>query len=194
MPGNTPETRAVRTGIVNRLGGSRPPHDQRRPGLFRRECAQADIVARATSVFGPGGPPRSQGERRTALEPVRAETESLLDTLDSRFYAYPDDISALVERFLLGTGDAGLPRQERARCSRTPMSTRRLLCLHASRSRGAQWRRLSDALGEDWDVAMPDLLGYSAATARADWSGFRMEDELTHIEAGFDRNEPFHKD
>lgn len=59
--------------------------------------AAAGIVERANQKFGADGPPISRERRQEALSVFPAE---LWDDLDREFYAYPDDISALLQRFL----------------------------------------------------------------------------------------------
>lgn len=67
----------------------------------------ADIVAKAVAVFGPSGVPRDRDARQVQLEPLRDGSAELWDDLDRQFYAYPDDISALVERYLSRARGAG---------------------------------------------------------------------------------------
>jgi|SRR6185437_8155569 hypothetical protein len=55
------------------------------------------IVDKANALFGPSGPPVSRDQRQQALS---ALTEELWDDLDHEFYAYPEDISSLLEQFL----------------------------------------------------------------------------------------------
>jgi hypothetical protein len=59
--------------------------------------AAADIVEEANLRFGPDGPPASRDRRDDALSALSTD---LWDDLDLRFYAYPDDIAALLERYL----------------------------------------------------------------------------------------------
>lgn len=66
----------------------------------------ADIVARAVSFFGDAGVPRDRTLRQEALDRVRGESGSLLDDLDRQFYEYPDDLSALVKVYLVGSRGA----------------------------------------------------------------------------------------
>ena len=67
----------------------------------------AGIVARAVQLFGKAGVPRNRADRQSALDRVRDENGELLDDLDNQFYAYPDDVSALVEIYLAGSRGAG---------------------------------------------------------------------------------------
>jgi len=62
--------------------------------------AAADIAERANSLFGPGGPPRSRSARQDALFALTDSKKDLWGDLDRQFYAYPDDIAALLEQFL----------------------------------------------------------------------------------------------
>jgi len=39
------------------------------------------------------------------MNPTDSERAALLDELDEQFYAYPDDVSSLVERFLTEKAD-----------------------------------------------------------------------------------------
>ena len=68
----------------------------RRIGAMR----MADIVDRANFHFGPSGPPISGDERQTALFKLTESNEKLWHDLDKEFFRYPDDISALLERFV----------------------------------------------------------------------------------------------
>ena len=67
----------------------------------------ADIVSKAVAVFGPAGVPRDRKARQEMLEQLRDASADLWDDLDRQFYAYPNDISALVERYLSGAQGAG---------------------------------------------------------------------------------------
>jgi hypothetical protein len=58
----------------------------------------ASIVERANSSF-PDGPPADRTVRQHALETIDPDTE-LFDALDQEFYDYPDDLSALLHRFV----------------------------------------------------------------------------------------------
>ena len=72
------------------------------PAALRAIGAQlmADIVEKANSLFGPNGPPISRDERQEALLALTKSNE-LWDDLDRRFYAYPENISVLLEQFLV---------------------------------------------------------------------------------------------
>lgn len=66
----------------------------------------ADIVARANAVFGPDGPARSGQVRQSQLFLVAPPDSDLdaWDDLDRAFYGYPDDIAALLQKFLRERG------------------------------------------------------------------------------------------
>lgn len=69
------------------------------PVAFRAIGAptMAGIVEKANSRFGPGGPPRSRSDRQEAL---LAMEDGLWNDLDDQFYAYPENLSELLEAFL----------------------------------------------------------------------------------------------
>ena len=58
----------------------------------------ASIVDRANSLF-PEGPPADRSVRQNFLEGIDPDTE-LFEELDKEFYSYPDDLSALLYRFV----------------------------------------------------------------------------------------------
>jgi hypothetical protein len=58
-------------------------------------CAQ--LVRQATDLAGPDFPWPDIGARRRALRAAPPELEAALDALDAAFYAYPDDVAALLE-------------------------------------------------------------------------------------------------
>lgn len=60
----------------------------------------AAIVSRAVSIFDPSGPPRDQSERQEFLHGLGEEVCELLEELDVEFYAYPDDVNALMAGYL----------------------------------------------------------------------------------------------
>ena len=59
----------------------------------------AGIVEQANSLFGPSGPPVSRDQRQQELLVLRVSQETW-DDFDRQFYAYPEDISALLQHFL----------------------------------------------------------------------------------------------
>jgi len=59
----------------------------------------AAIVDEANSSF-PDGPPADRAVRQGVLETIDPDTE-LFDELDQEFYGYPDDLSALLYRFVI---------------------------------------------------------------------------------------------
>jgi hypothetical protein len=60
----------------------------------------AEIVQAANSVFGPMGPPTDRDARWEALDGLGAPATDVLGELDARFYEYPDDLEALLLRFV----------------------------------------------------------------------------------------------
>ena len=56
----------------------------------------AAIVERANAKFGEAGPPRDSDERQEALLGLTDADEEVWEALDQEFYAYPDDVSALL--------------------------------------------------------------------------------------------------
>ena len=73
--------------------------------------AMAEIVERANSLFGEQGPPEDDHLRREALRALTHANKAEWDDLDRSFYAYPDDVSGLLEQYLgLGSPDKSLER------------------------------------------------------------------------------------
>jgi uncharacterized protein DUF4375 len=68
------------------------------PTALRRIGAHqmAAIAERANASFGEAGPPRDADERQSALFRITDASEGAWDQLDQEFYAYPDDIAALL--------------------------------------------------------------------------------------------------
>lgn len=61
----------------------------------------ADIVVRANEVFGPDGPSQNRKVRQSQLFLVApGHVDDPWEGLDREFYAYPDDIAALLMTFL----------------------------------------------------------------------------------------------
>jgi hypothetical protein len=56
----------------------------------------ASIAERANAMFGEAGPSRDRSERQSALSEMTSADEGTWENLDREFYAYPDDIAALV--------------------------------------------------------------------------------------------------
>jgi hypothetical protein len=77
-------------------------HARHAPAALRRIGAQsmATIVERANSLFGAQGPPENDVARQEALFALTAVNEGPWDELDRLFFAYPDDISKLLEQYL----------------------------------------------------------------------------------------------
>lgn len=67
----------------------------------------ANIVASANQVFGPDGPSQDWRVRQSQLflvAPNNVDIPSPWEQLDRAFYAYPDDITALLTTFLRAAG------------------------------------------------------------------------------------------
>jgi hypothetical protein len=56
----------------------------------------ASIAERANAMFGEAGPPADPDERQSALFRITEANEDAWELLDREFYAYPDDIAALL--------------------------------------------------------------------------------------------------
>lgn len=56
----------------------------------------ASIVARANAMFGETGPSQDPDTRELALLEITDADEEAWEELDRKFYAYPDDIAALL--------------------------------------------------------------------------------------------------
>jgi hypothetical protein len=59
----------------------------------------ADIVESANSAFGSDGPPMDRGTRQERLEQIRDGAAELWSLLEQKFYAYPDNLRGLLERY-----------------------------------------------------------------------------------------------
>ncbi len=59
----------------------------------------ASIVDKATSMF-PEGPPLDRSTRQGILKVIDPEVE-LFDVVNQEFYKYPDDLSALLHKFVI---------------------------------------------------------------------------------------------
>lgn len=72
------------------------------PAALRRIGAEAmaTIVERANALFGVQGPPEDDVARQEALFALTTVKEGPWEDLDRLFYAYPDDISTLLEQYL----------------------------------------------------------------------------------------------
>lgn len=66
--------------------------------------AAAAIVSRVVRSFGEGGVPRDRGERQSALAAMAEAVEHPFESEDQEFWAYPDDIQAMVRRYLASDG------------------------------------------------------------------------------------------
>jgi hypothetical protein len=62
--------------------------------------AAADIVRRAIATFPGGAPAADREERLDQLDAAGEEREGLWDALDQEFYSYPDDLAALMRRYV----------------------------------------------------------------------------------------------
>jgi hypothetical protein len=62
----------------------------------------AALAEEANSVFGPSGPPRDWETRRALVRQFSDEIQMRLDSLDTLFYKYQDDIRALMEVYVAG--------------------------------------------------------------------------------------------
>jgi hypothetical protein len=71
------------------------------PGMLRAIGADhmAAIVESANAIFGTNGPPSNRDERQDTLSAL-TESEAPWGTLDQQYWAYPDNISKLLERYL----------------------------------------------------------------------------------------------
>ena len=56
----------------------------------------ASIAERANAMFGEAGPSLDRVERQSALSEITDAVEGAWENLDREFYAYPDDIAALL--------------------------------------------------------------------------------------------------
>jgi hypothetical protein len=62
----------------------------------------AALVREALAHFPGGVPPADQAERGTALDGVADDVRAAWTDLDDRFCAYPDDLTALMRRYVEG--------------------------------------------------------------------------------------------
>jgi hypothetical protein len=58
--------------------------------------AMARIVDEANAHFGPTGPPASRDDRQVALERIRDANPDAFESLNARFWTYPEDLAALL--------------------------------------------------------------------------------------------------
>jgi hypothetical protein len=59
----------------------------------------ADILRRAAAMFPGGMPPKERFDRQHVLLELFREAEAF-EVLDNEFYAYPDDLGALLKKFV----------------------------------------------------------------------------------------------
>jgi len=64
-------------------------------------AAAAGILRRALAVFPTARPPVAREARIALLEELPAQATATWSTLDDEFYAYPDDLAALLRQFVL---------------------------------------------------------------------------------------------
>jgi hypothetical protein len=62
--------------------------------------AAAGIVRRAIAMFPDGEPAVDRDERADQLDAAGEERDGLWDSLDQEFYSYPDDLPALLRRYV----------------------------------------------------------------------------------------------
>lgn len=60
----------------------------------------ADIVKEANAVFGDEGPSADRKRRQRQLDALSEKAYMTLDTLDDRFYEYPDDLEFLLKEYV----------------------------------------------------------------------------------------------
>ena len=60
----------------------------------------AEIAQAANRIFGPNGPPADRDVRTEALDTLGTAASEALGELDTRFYEYPDNLEALLLRFV----------------------------------------------------------------------------------------------
>jgi len=63
-------------------------------------AAAGSLFARAVVAFPGGQPPKDREQRVRILEGVSEETRETWLALDDEFYTYPDDLTALMRRFV----------------------------------------------------------------------------------------------
>lgn len=63
-------------------------------------AAAGTLLARAVVAFPGGQPPKDREQRVKILEGVSEETRETWLALDDEFYTYPDDLTALMRRFV----------------------------------------------------------------------------------------------
>lgn len=69
----------------------------------------AALVREALAHFPGGAPPADQAERGTVLEGVPDAVRAAWSGLDDKFYAYPDDLTALMRRYVAAHRDQFRP-------------------------------------------------------------------------------------
>ena len=66
----------------------------------------ADIVRRANSMFGGGGPPQDRSEREDVWNTILKHSKERLDDLNQQFFEYPDDLTGLLYDYVLNHCEA----------------------------------------------------------------------------------------
>ena len=76
----------------------------------------AALVRRAVAMFPGSDPPRDRDTRYTLMEQLPAAAEKEWSALDDQFYAYPDDLTSLLRRYVATSAASfGRGRDERDR-------------------------------------------------------------------------------
>ncbi len=63
----------------------------------------AAILDRAINLFGKDGPSRNREQRQHQLTSLSEQQQEILSELDTKFYAYPDNLSELLVKFMRST-------------------------------------------------------------------------------------------
>ncbi len=66
----------------------------------------AEIVRRANAVFGASGPSSVRAIRQEQLDALPESVRGSFDTLDQEFYAYKDDLEALLRAYVVANTKA----------------------------------------------------------------------------------------
>lgn len=59
------------------------------------------IIDKAISIFGAEGPSRNRAQRQQQLKLFSEEQQERLSELDTNFYAYPDNLSELLSKYMM---------------------------------------------------------------------------------------------
>ena len=60
----------------------------------------ASLVEQANLAFGSAGPPSDRDERQIVLDRIEGRAAEAWEALDNQFFAYPDDIAALLMAYM----------------------------------------------------------------------------------------------